>query len=210
MSMDFVKALKAPLSVDGWFVKLLIGGVFLIIPILNFVIMGYVVKYLEKLMNKEEGLPGSPASDFGDKFVLGFKYLIGCIVLGVIYVIGLTIFALLFSKLKLVYAVLMVLLQITLGLLTLLMAANFAIDKKILSFIGFPRAFMLVKDNPNTLNFILQVVGLSVIYVLLMALLAVLVIPLPFLAYAFTLSLYNLLGQYVQDAPHLAEARADI
>ena len=175
MSMDFVKALKAPASVDGWFVKLLIGGVFLIIPILNFVIMGYVVKYLEKLMNKEDGLPGSPASDFGDKFVLGFKYLIGCIVLGVIYVIGLTIFALLFSKLKLVYAVLMVLLQITLGLLTLLMAANFAVDKKILSFIDFSRAALLVKDNPNTFSFIFQVLVLSLIYLVLMVLLAIFV-----------------------------------
>lgn len=59
MSMDFVKALKAPASIDGWFVKLLIGGFFLMIPILNFAIMGYVVKYLEKFMNKDGNLPGS-------------------------------------------------------------------------------------------------------------------------------------------------------
>lgn len=116
----------------------------------------------------------------------------------------------LFAKLKLVYVILMILFQLVAGILALLMSANFTIDKKILSFIGFSRAALLVKDNPNTLNFILQVVGVSAIYILLMALLAVTVIPLPFLAYAFTLSSYNLLGQYIQDAPHLAEARAQV
>lgn len=211
MSMDFVKALKAPASIDGWFVKLLIGGFFLMIPILNFAIMGYVVKYLEKFMNKDGNLPGSPASDLGDNLVLGFKYFIGCIVLGVVFSsIVLPIMSTLFAKLKLVYVILMILFQLVAGILALLMSANFAIDKKILSFIGFPRAALLVKDNPNTLNFILQVVGVSAIYILLMALLAVTVIPLPFLAYAFTLSSYNLLGQYIQDAPHLAEARAQV
>lgn len=210
MSMDFVKALKAPASIDGWFVKLLIGGFFLMIPILNFAIMGYVVKYLEKFMNKDGNLPGSPASDLGDNLVLGFKYFIGCIVLGVVFSIVLLIMSILFAKLKLVYVILMILFQIVAGILTLLMSANFAIDKKILSFIGFSRAALLIKDNPNTLNFVLQVVGLSAIYILLMALLAVTVIPLPFLAYSFTLSLFNLLGQYIQDAPHLAEARAQV
>ena len=43
MSIDFVKALKAPASIEGWGLKLLIGGIIYLVPILNFVTMGYFV-----------------------------------------------------------------------------------------------------------------------------------------------------------------------
>ena len=49
MSLDLVKAIKAPFSGQDWIKKLIIGGILFIIPIVNFAMVGYVIKYLKKL-----------------------------------------------------------------------------------------------------------------------------------------------------------------
>ncbi|MDD4767535.1 MAG: DUF4013 domain-containing protein [Desulfotomaculaceae bacterium] len=66
--MTFDKVLTLPFKNDG-IVKLLIGGVLQLIPIINFFSMGYVVECYEKGALRREEMP--EWTDWGNKFVNG-------------------------------------------------------------------------------------------------------------------------------------------
>jgi len=70
MALDIGKALKFPTEDENWIVKILIGTVLMIIPIVNFIPIGYVYNIFKKVLNKEE--PSLPEWDgWGDLFVRG-------------------------------------------------------------------------------------------------------------------------------------------
>ena len=81
MSLDFTKALKAPISTDGWVVKLIIGGILACIPIVNIIVLGYVIQYLTDVINKKETLP--EFTNTGKIFVTGLKGVVGSILLSI-------------------------------------------------------------------------------------------------------------------------------
>ncbi len=67
--MDIVENIKYPTTDSEWIKKILIGGILLIIPIINFIIGGY---YIKTLRGSIEGKPGLPEwDDWGDLFVKG-------------------------------------------------------------------------------------------------------------------------------------------
>ena len=70
MALDIGKALKFPLDDQNWIVKILIGTVLMIIPIVNFMPIGYVYNIFKKVLNKEE--PSLPEWEgWGDLFIRG-------------------------------------------------------------------------------------------------------------------------------------------
>ena len=79
--MDIVENIKYPTTDSEWIKKILIGGILLIIPIINFIIGGY---YIKTLRGSIEGKPGLPEwDDWGDLFVKGLMVAI----IGLIYML---------------------------------------------------------------------------------------------------------------------------
>ncbi len=79
--MDIVENIKYPTTDSEWIKKILIGGILLIIPIINFIIGGY---YIKTLRGSIEGKPGLPEwDDWGDLFVKGLMVAI----IGFIYLL---------------------------------------------------------------------------------------------------------------------------
>ncbi|MBN1882687.1 MAG: DUF4013 domain-containing protein [Deltaproteobacteria bacterium] len=70
MALDIGKALKFPLNDENWIVKVLIGTVLMIIPIVNFIPIGYVYNIFKKVLNKEEPVLAE-WEGWGDLFVRG-------------------------------------------------------------------------------------------------------------------------------------------
>ena len=67
--MDIIESVKFPSTDIGWIKKILIGGILLIIPIINLIVGGY---YIKTLRGSIEGKPGLPEwDDWGDLFIKG-------------------------------------------------------------------------------------------------------------------------------------------
>ena len=210
MSIDFKKALKAPASIDGWGLKLFIGGLINLVPILNFATMGYWVEYLINFMNGKEELPGGVSDNMNTNFITGAKMIVGCIILGIIFLLITFVASLVLAKLKFLALIIVTLLELVMVFTTLFLVMSFAVDKKILSMLDFNRAIQITKDNPYTLNYILYTLLLIIIYsaiMLVVGFTGVGLVLLPFISFAMGISMYNLMGQYVQSSPHLAELR---
>ncbi len=210
MSIDFKKALKAPASIDGWGLKLFIGGLINLVPILNFATMGYWVEYLINFMNGKEELPGGVSDNMNTNFITGAKMIVGCIILGIIFLLITFVASLVLAKLKFLALIIVTLLELVMVFTTLFLVMSFAVDKKILSMLDFNRAIQITKDNPYTLNYILYTLLLIIIYsaiMLVVGMTGVGLVLVPFLSFAMGISMYNLMGQYIQSSPHLAELR---
>lgn len=79
--MDIIESVKFPSTDVGWVKKILIGGILLIIPIINLIIGGY---YIKTLRGSIEGKPGLPEwDDWGDLFIKGLMVAI----IGFIYML---------------------------------------------------------------------------------------------------------------------------
>ncbi len=82
MALDIAKSFKFPFNDQNWVVKLLIGTVLGIIPIVNFFSLGYAYKVFKKTLNNEE--PSLPEwDDWGGYFVQGLLVF----VIGLIYLV---------------------------------------------------------------------------------------------------------------------------
>ena len=209
MGLDLSKALKAPISAQGWVGKIVIGGILLCIPIVNIIVFGYIIKYLTQVINKDERLP--EFSDIGNLFVTGLKAIIGSILLSIPMILITVIISILSDGFSSATTLIIYLLEIIYGFISLIMIGNFAIDQKILSMVGFNRAALLVKDNSSLVPFILYLIILNILYGVILTVCAVTIIGIilvPFGALAMFLSLYNLVGQFIQNAPHLEEAKS--
>ena len=134
----------------------------------------------------------------------------GCILLGIIFLLITFVVSLVFAKLKFLALIIVTLLELVMMFATLFLVMGFAVDKKILSMLDFNRAIQITKDNPYTLNYILYTLLLIIIYsaiMLVVGFTGVGLVLLPFISFAMGISMYNLMGQYVQSSPHLAELR---
>ena len=168
-----------------------------------------IIKYLTQVINKDERLP--EFSDIGNLFVTGLKAIIGSILLSIPMILITVIISILSDGFSSATTLIIYLLEIIYGLISLIMIGNFAIDQKILSMVGFIRAALLVKDNSSLVPFILYLIILNILYGVILTVCAVTIIGIilvPFGALAMFLSLYNLVGQFIQNAPHLEEAKS--
>jgi hypothetical protein len=79
--MDIIESVKFPSTDVGWIKKILIGGILLIIPIINLIVGGY---YIKTLRGSIEGKPGLPEwDDWGDLFIKGLM----AAIIGFIYML---------------------------------------------------------------------------------------------------------------------------
>lgn len=67
--MDIEKAIKFPFSAPDGLVKLIIGAVLNLIPIVNLLSMGYLIQLMNGVIQGREEMPAW--EDWGDKFVKG-------------------------------------------------------------------------------------------------------------------------------------------
>jgi len=80
--MDIGKAFGFVFEDERWVTKVLLGGLFFFIPIVNFAVLGYMLKIAENVA-KGSSTPLPEWSDFGDLFMRGLY----TIVIGVVYAI---------------------------------------------------------------------------------------------------------------------------
>jgi hypothetical protein len=79
MNMDYGKAFTFVFEDKNWVTKLLIGGILLLIPIVNLVVIGYALRVLKNVAEgAEQPLP--EWSDFADYFVQGLASSLGGLV----------------------------------------------------------------------------------------------------------------------------------
>ena len=67
--MDYGKIIKFPMQDKDWVMKIIIGGILTIIPIVNFISFGYMFKVMKNSINKTPGMP--EWKGFTDLFVKG-------------------------------------------------------------------------------------------------------------------------------------------
>lgn len=209
MSLDLVRALKAPFNGQDWVKKLIICGLLLIIPIVNFVVMGYDVKYMKNILNGEEKTPD--LSGLGALFVAGFKAFIGSILLCIPFIIIAFIVVMLFSDSPAISNLISTVVNLVIYFVGCVLFARFAMDEKILSMVDFASAGKLLAGNKNTLIFVLYLIALSLVYGIVTIVCCITVVGMiliPFLIFASMLSYSNLAGQFVKSAPKFEEVKA--
>jgi len=87
MAVDIVEAFQAPINDQNWINKVVIGGLVNIVPIVNFLAIGYGLTYFSGLLKDDKaGLP--EWSDWGGLFIIGLK----AFVIMLVYMIGVIIF----------------------------------------------------------------------------------------------------------------------
>lgn len=89
--MDISKALRFPSEDKDWIVKVLIGGILLLIPVVNFFVFGYLFNILQKAAR--EGAYEFPAWEgwgnlFGQGFYVFLVYLVYFLIPGILFGIG--------------------------------------------------------------------------------------------------------------------------
>jgi len=78
MPLDIGQELRSPMLDEDWLKKVIIGGILSMIPIVNFVVYGYVLRRFKMAMMGEAQLP--EWEGWGEMFVLGLKYIVVSIV----------------------------------------------------------------------------------------------------------------------------------
>ena len=72
--MDIVEAVKFPANDVEWIKKMVIGGLLMLIPIVNFIALGYYIKTMRGGIDGKSGLP--EWDDWGNLFVKGLLVII--------------------------------------------------------------------------------------------------------------------------------------
>lgn len=209
MSLDLVKALKAPFSGEAWVKKLVIGGLLFLIPIVNFAVMGYTIKYLKNVLNGEDKTPDF--SDFGGLLVTGVKALIGSLLLSIPFIIICLIIGLLFSDSQVLANLIVYVVYLVYYFVAYVLLARFAMDEKVLSMVDFASVGKLLAGNKNILFFVLFLIALGFVYAVITTVCCITVVGiilLPFIILAALLSNFNLIGQFVKSAPNFEEVKA--
>lgn len=87
MAVDVVEAFQAPTRDQSWVNKVVIGGLVNIVPIVNFLALGYGLTYFSDLLKDEKHMLPE-WKDWGTLFIIGLK----AFVIMVVYMIGVIIF----------------------------------------------------------------------------------------------------------------------
>ncbi len=149
MSIDIVRAIKAPWQNGGGFWRMLLGALVFCVPILGFISQGYLVEYLKKVSEGREQL-GNIFEHGSQSFVTGFKYFVGWVLLFIPVGILVFIFAMLIGKdskfmLESIYQGINIIFMIVVFIMTI----SFCTDFKISSFLNFKNGYLIIKENPT-------------------------------------------------------------
>lgn len=99
MTLDIGRSFTYMFEDESWIMKIVIGGILLFIPIVNFIVMGYMLEALKRSANGVD-IPLPEWDDFGGKFIKGLMlfiiglvytipiWLIACVLWGLLFVAG--------------------------------------------------------------------------------------------------------------------------
>jgi len=82
MTLDIGKSFTYMFEDESWIMKIVVGGILLFIPIVNFMVLGYMVEALKRSADGMD-VPLPEWDDFGGKFMKGLMLL----VIGIVYTI---------------------------------------------------------------------------------------------------------------------------
>ncbi len=230
MSIDIVKAIKAPWQNGGGFWRMFLGALVFCIPILGFISQGYLMEYLKNVSEGKDELKN--IFEHGSQsFVIGFKYIVGFILLLIPFAVLMFICALLMGKdnrliLELIYQVLNIIFMLVLFVMTV----NFCTDHKIASFLDFKSGVSIIKESPVKFiiaclfSFVVQILYTLCLVVvgIVLAILVPLFIKIPlfgiilvlvmiFFAGAFmfasAVATTNIMGQYAAESAYITQRK---
>jgi hypothetical protein len=171
--MDFSRSFTYIFEDPNWPVKVLIGGLVSLIPIINFAAIGFAVLTLKRA--REGEVPVLPEwSDFGNLFTVGLTYIIGIFLLSVpaliliVLAAGASFFAnfrlteLVFSGISLLLAVAVLLYFLVLFLLLPAIYINFARKISLSSFFEFSELFRIATANISL--YVMCIVNIFIAY----------------------------------------------
>ncbi len=88
MTLDIGRAFAYMFDDESWIMKIVIGGILMFIPIVNFMVLGYMLEALKRTADGME-VPMPEWDDFGGKFIKGLVLL----VIGLVYMIPIWVVA---------------------------------------------------------------------------------------------------------------------
>ncbi len=151
--MDINRAITYPFDDKDWLKKILIGGILLIIPIVNFIAVGYFIRVLKNLLNGTE-TPLPEWDDFGGDFMRGLWPSIAGIVYAIpgaiVWSISVAMFA---SKsgfvnfLGIIFVLIAIVYYIAYALAYPAMLVSFAKKEEFAGFFAFAEIWDYVKSN---------------------------------------------------------------
>ena len=99
MTLNISRSFTYMFEDESWIMKIVIGGILLIIPIVNFLVIGYMLETLKRVADGAD-IPLPEWADFGGKFIKGLMvfviglvytipiWLVACVVWGLLAVAG--------------------------------------------------------------------------------------------------------------------------
>jgi hypothetical protein len=99
MTLDIGRAFTYMFKDESWIMKIVIGGILLFIPIVNFIVLGYMLEALKRTADGTD-LPLPEWDDFGGKFMKGLMlviivlvymipiWVVACFIAGVQFIAG--------------------------------------------------------------------------------------------------------------------------
>ena len=234
MSIDIMRAIKAPWQNGGGFWRMFLGGLVWSIPILGFVSQGYLMEYMRKISEGKDGLENL----FGNgsqSFIRGLKYFIGLVVLSVpVYSIiaGLCIISFISTKghPSIFIETLISALNILFMFYILALSVSFCVDFKIDSFLNLKAGILIIKKE--FIKFLTAFgcsIAVSFLYTALLAIITFIFLPLSIIfikifpvvliiyilliaiytssIFALTVSIMNIMGQFAAESEYFAQLK---
>jgi hypothetical protein len=97
MTLDIGKSFTYMFEDESWIMKIVIGGILLFIPIINFMVLGYILEALKRVADGMD-IPLPEWDDFGGKFVKGLMLFIIALVYTIpIWLVACLLWMLLFA-----------------------------------------------------------------------------------------------------------------
>ncbi len=151
--MDIVEGLKYPMNDKNWVKKIIIGGILCIIPIVNFVVFGYIVDTIKYVVNGQKNIP--EWENWGNKFIKGLCcyiiYLVYVIIPTILCIIGLSMYDMgadniILSLIGLSCAVIAMVVAFIIGFILPMAIANYAVKDRISAAFEFNEIIHRIKS----------------------------------------------------------------
>ncbi|MCJ7619917.1 MAG: DUF4013 domain-containing protein [Anaerolineae bacterium] len=170
MNLDIGKSFTYMFKDESWIMKIVIGGILLVIPIVNFMVLGYMLEALKRSADGTD-VPLPEWDDFGGKFmkglmlfVIGLVYtipiwLVACLIWGMMFVAGAansdtlaTVVGLLSTCASCLYLIWMIVIWIMMPAALI----RYAVTGEFMSAFQFGELFSFIKSN--VANYIVAII----------------------------------------------------
>jgi hypothetical protein len=170
MTLDIGKSFTYMFQDESWIMKIVIGGILAFIPIVNFMVLGYMVEALKRSADGMD-VPLPEWDDFGGKFMKGLMlfvialvytipiWLVACLVWGMMFVAGAADSDTLANLVGLLSTCAMCLYLIWMIVIWIMMPAaliRYAVTGEFMSAFQFGELFSFIKSN--VANYIVAII----------------------------------------------------